>query len=87
MHFYIKSKEPTVDKEMKAATDKRYTMENPAFRRAYNEAMERYGNTDLRKLSPERRLAIKQMRFQGKTPELIAKSRAIREIMVEEVNK
>ena len=64
-----------------------YSNDNPEYRRAFGEAREKHEHTHPRTLSPERRLAIKQMRFQGKRPELIAKSAAIRALMEEEINR
>jgi len=75
------------DKSYKPATDRKYTDANPKFRKAYHETMERARNTDVRKLAPERRLLIKAMRFQGKTPELVGKAAAIRAAMTAEINR
>jgi hypothetical protein len=84
MEFIIRGSVKT-DKDIKPGTGK-YSNSNPAFRKAYYETMERARNTDPRKLAEARRLAIKQMRFQGKTPELVAKSAALRMAISDEVN-
>jgi hypothetical protein len=75
------------DKSYHPATDKRFTDANPEFRKAYHETMERARQTDVRRLAPERRLLIKAMRYQGKTPALVAKAAAIRAAMTAEINR
>ena len=64
-----------------------YSDENPAFRKAYHETLEQIEGRHPRSLSPERRLEIKKMRFQGKKPELVARSAAIRDYMTKEINR
>lgn len=78
MYFIVKKKE--------AVRAGGYTENDPRFIKAYKENVEKYRGVDLRKLSPERRWAIKATHFQGKTPELIAKSKAIRDVMSKEIN-
>jgi hypothetical protein len=73
-------------KEQIGGTYRRYSMDNPEFRKSYNETMERVAKMDPRKLAPERRLMIKAMRFQGKLPKLVAHSAAIRAAMTKEIN-
>jgi len=67
--------------------DPKYSMQNPEYRRAYGEAREKVDGMRPRDMSPLRRFAIKQMRFQGKRPGLVAKSQAIRDAMSEEINR
>jgi hypothetical protein len=81
MHFIVRGKETN------GATDKRYTLDNPEFRKSYMETMERVRKMDPKAIAPERRLMIKAMRFQGKTPALVAKSAAIRAAMTKEINR
>jgi hypothetical protein len=64
-----------------------YSDENPEYRRTFGETLEKIEGMHPRDLSPERRLAIKQMRFQGRRPELVAKSAAIRAYMTKEINR
>ena len=64
-----------------------YSMSNPAYRKAYGETLERIKGLTPREMSPLRRFAIKKTRFQGKKPELIAESAAIRAAMSKEVNR
>jgi hypothetical protein len=63
-----------------------YSEANPKFRKAYHETLEKIANKDPKELAPERRWNIKAMRFQGKTPELIGKARAIYDRMSKEIN-
>ena len=63
-----------------------YSLDSPEYRKSYMETMERVKNMDPRQLSPERRLMIKAMRFQGKTPKLVGKCAAIRRAMEMEIN-
>jgi hypothetical protein len=63
-----------------------YTDDNPRFRKAYHETMEKVANIDPKVLAPQRRMNIKAMRFQGKTPELMGKAKAIYDRMVKEIN-
>ena len=63
-----------------------YSMSNPEYRKSWGETMERIQGLTPREMSPVRRFAIKKMRFQGKTPKLVAESAAIRYAMTKEVN-
>lgn len=88
MTFIVKGKaDPPPDKSYHPATDRRYTDANPEYRKSYHETMERVKDMDPRLLAPERRWTIKAMRFQGKTPKLVAKSAAIRAAMTAEINR
>ena len=64
----------------------RFSDADPRYRKAFGETMERVFHLDPKALAPERRLLIKAMRFQGKTPELVARAAAIRAAMTKEIN-
>ena len=64
-----------------------YSDDNPRYRKAYHETLERVSKLDPRLIAPERRMMIKAMRFQGKTPELVAKAAALRASMTKEINR
>ena len=64
-----------------------YSDDNPAYKRVFGETMEKISGRPPHELSPERRLAIKKMRFQGRRPELVAESAAIRAYMTREINR
>ena len=68
-------------------TRERYSERNPEYREAFGRTQDRLAKMHPRDLSPLRRLAIKQMRFQGKRPDLVAKSAAIRQLMEREINR
>jgi hypothetical protein len=86
--FIVKGKaEPAPDKSYKPATDRRYMDSNPEYRKAFHETMERVKRMDPKELAPVRRMTIKAMRFQGKTPALVGKCAAIRAAMTEEINR
>ena len=64
-----------------------YSDSNPEYRRAYGEAQERASECkELRGAAAQRRWAIKKMRFQGRTPELIAEARGTRHFIEKQVN-
>ena len=64
-----------------------YSDADPRYRKAYYETLERVSKLDPKTIAPERRMMIKAMRFQGKTPELVAKAAAIRAAMTKEINR
>lgn len=64
-----------------------YSRDNPAYRRAYEEALEQAAGMRPRDMAMARRLEMKKMRFQGKKPELIARAAALRMAITEEVNR
>jgi len=64
-----------------------YSDDNPAYRKAFGEAKEKFSHMTPREMSPVRRFAIKKTRFQGKRPEIIAEAAALRELMSEEINR
>ena len=64
-----------------------YSQSNPKFRRAFGEMQEQVQKLSPREMSPVRRFEIKKMRFQGKLPELVARSAAVRYAMSREVNR
>jgi hypothetical protein len=80
VYFIVKGKE-----EQKNVS-RTYSDSNPRFRKAYHETMEKVAHSDPKELAPQRRWNIKAMRFQGKTPELVAKARAIYDAMSKEIN-
>lgn len=64
-----------------------YSDENREYRNSFNEAREAFEKADPRDLSAVRRLAIKKMRYQGKSPKLVAEAAAVRECMEKEINR
>lgn len=60
---------------------------NAAVRRARADAWDKAQSMKLRDAALERREIIKEMRFKGKRPELIAAARAIRRNMERRINE
>jgi hypothetical protein len=87
MTFIVKNHEKPPQKHDPLPGTGDFSMSNPEYRRAYGETLERIQGLTPREMSPVRRFAIKKMRFQGKKPELVAESAAIRAAMSREINR
>lgn len=74
MYFHVRSKGDELPKD-------------PEFQKHYHDTQDFYAKENPKDLSPVRRLAIKKMRYQGKTPRLLAEAKAIRDLMEREINR
>jgi len=63
-----------------------YSESNPEYRRAYGEAQEQASEGRLKDAAAKRRWAVKKMRFQGRTPELVAEARGFRHYIERQIN-
>jgi hypothetical protein len=80
MYWHSRSKD-------EAPREGKYSDENPAYKKRFHDTQDQYANVKPRDLSPLRRLAIKKMRYQGKTSHLVAEAAAIRRLMEREINR
>jgi hypothetical protein len=63
-----------------------WTDRNHSYKQAYGEWEEKMRHASNREKATVRRVALQQMKFQGKRPELIAKARAMRRMIERDIN-
>jgi hypothetical protein len=64
-----------------------YSEANPEYRKSFNETMDRARKMKPDTILAQRKWVIKAIRFQGKTPELVARAAALRTAASEEINR